>query len=367
MAIKRRNKYWRKGFSVQWVVIVLLISCSNNEDTIIIDEDYSTVDTTIAYSSEAYLRNSEASILQLADGRLFCAYTQFQGGVCDSSTANIVGSYSFDGGLTWCAPHVIVQNTNANNVMSVSLVRYKNEIHMYFLSKNSDEETKLDMDISRVITFDETCNWGSVEILNKTVGYWGVLNDAVIVTRDNRILIPVSHYETYQHWTDKAYCFILYSNNGQDWHKTNELLLEDNCMGGLEPTLCELSSGGILMSMRTKVGFQYFSYSNDGGKSLNEPFRLNLLSADSPCKIFSYNQSIFAIHNPKDRHRLVISRSNDDGQTWDEVHELEENLSATISYPSAFIANNRLYISHWFHSDVEWSLKFKAFHLTTLR
>lgn len=45
--------------------------------------------------------NSEGSIIELKDKRLFLAYTHFYGGGADYSPAYIAGRYSEDKGKTW--------------------------------------------------------------------------------------------------------------------------------------------------------------------------------------------------------------------------------------------------------------------------
>ncbi|HEV2273258.1 MAG TPA: sialidase family protein, partial [Acidobacteriaceae bacterium] len=72
-------------------------------------------------------RNSEGAFLALRDGRLFFAYSRFEGSDGgDFGHATIAGRYSADGGRTWSAQDVpVVQKEGAMNVMSVSLLRLK--------------------------------------------------------------------------------------------------------------------------------------------------------------------------------------------------------------------------------------------------
>src|ERR1700761_3681630 len=83
-------------------------------------------------------RNSEGSFATLKSGRLIFYYSQFYGGSDDGSSCRIAGIQSDDGGRTWSEPRIIVENTNDNNVMSVSLLRLKDgRLALFYLVKNS--------------------------------------------------------------------------------------------------------------------------------------------------------------------------------------------------------------------------------------
>lgn len=53
--------------------------------------------------------NSEGSIIELKDGRLFLAYSHFYGGGDDNSSAYIAGRFSEDKGMTW-ENHKIIED-----------------------------------------------------------------------------------------------------------------------------------------------------------------------------------------------------------------------------------------------------------------
>ena len=84
-------------------------------------------------------RNSEGDFVQLRDGRLLFVYTHFTGGSGDHATAHLAGRFSSDGGLTWTREDVtIVQNDGKKNIMSVSLLRLKDDmIALFYLRKDS--------------------------------------------------------------------------------------------------------------------------------------------------------------------------------------------------------------------------------------
>ena len=69
------------------------------------------------------LRNSEGSIIELADGRLLMAYSNFTAGAHDFAVSDIRGKTSDDGGATWSAPFLVQPNDARINVMIASLLR----------------------------------------------------------------------------------------------------------------------------------------------------------------------------------------------------------------------------------------------------
>lgn len=353
------------------LLFFVIVSCSKETDYINDDYNYAVVNSYIAHADSKYPRNTEASCVMLRDGSLLCVYTQFYDGTADDDSARIVAVKSNDGGRTWSLPSVIVDNFCDSNVMSASIIRYNNELHLFFLANNSDKEGNFDCNIGRVISTDDGISWTTPEVINQLRGYLPVLNDAVIVD-DSRILIPVYYFKPEESFMDKAKCFVLYSDDGFNWQKSNDIIVEENVHGGLEPTLCRLGDNRILMSMRTELGYQYFSISENRGQSFAPAYRSTLTSSNSPCKIINYQGLLFAIHNPcipTRRNRLVISRSDDNGTTWNEVYVIEEEeyIDASIAYPSAFVEDDRIFITHWhLHYGVGYSLKFHSLNMKSL-
>lgn len=122
---------------------------------------------------------------------------------------------------------------------------------------------------------------------------------------------------------DKSKCFYLYSDDeGNSWDKSDQVVIDESKYGGLEPTIVELSSDKVLMSMRTDLGFQYFAYFDHNGKLVKGPVRSSLPSSDSPAHLISLKHGeLLAVHNNCDvdmRNRLSISLSLDEGDSWNE-------------------------------------------------
>jgi len=104
-------------------------------------------------------RNSEGDFIQLKDNRILFIYTKFTGGSGDHATAHLVSRFSNDNGESWSSEDAEeVSNEGAMNVMSVSLLRLKDDrIALFYLRKNSGTDCIPYMRVSD----DEAKTWGA--------------------------------------------------------------------------------------------------------------------------------------------------------------------------------------------------------------
>lgn len=105
--------------------------------------------------------------------------------------------------------------------------------------------------------------------------------------------------------------------------------------GGIEPAIVELKSGKIWMLIRTNSGYLYESYSDDGGKSWEEPKATEFISSNSPAAILRLSDNRIIIFwcsdqcwdNPRSyadggRGILHAAISDDGGKTWKGFREV---------------------------------------------
>ena len=99
-------------------------------------------------------RNTEGSVIELRDGSLLLAVTEFIDNASDFAQARIVGRVSKDGGRTWGAKRVLQKNAGGLNVMSVTLRRLSNPVRdntpigFFYLMKNSFDDLRVYLRIS---------------------------------------------------------------------------------------------------------------------------------------------------------------------------------------------------------------------------
>ena len=96
---------------------------------------------TIAKSDDTHVRNSEGTVVELKDGRLFLMWIEFTKGQGDSDffPARIIGKTSADGGRTWTDYRVFaVPEPGEISAFSPNLLRLKDGrilfIYMRYLS-----------------------------------------------------------------------------------------------------------------------------------------------------------------------------------------------------------------------------------------
>ena len=120
----------------------------------------------------------------------------------------------------------------------------------------------------------------------------------------------------------------------------------------------ELVDGRVLMIMRTQLGHIATSYSDDRGDSWSKPSSLSVKAPEAPSTlrripstgdlllIWNNTYTEGAGHGGR-RTPLTAAISNDEGQTWRHVRNLEADPSRTYSYPSLIFSQGRAVLSYW--------------------
>ncbi|MEZ6046614.1 MAG: sialidase family protein [Planctomycetaceae bacterium] len=99
--------------------LFLLSKPVENTNEIIVEDVYP--------ADAAHPRYSEGSIIQLDNGTLLFATTEFIENTSDFAEAQIVAMESTDDGRTWHNKRVLQENVGGKNVMSVTLRRLEHE------------------------------------------------------------------------------------------------------------------------------------------------------------------------------------------------------------------------------------------------
>jgi len=318
-------------------------------------------------------RYTEGSILELLDGSLLFAVTEFFGSGSDFDKAHIVARHSDDGGQTW-GPKRILQNISVGmNCMSATLRRIStpddpNRIALFYLHKNSHS----DLDLFVRYSADEAKSFGPPILITDTPGYHVVNNDRIAQLSDGRLLAPAAStpdVSTVNHFTCR--CFIS-DDNGFTW-RAGKAAVDLPKRGAMEPEVVELTDGRVLMIMRNQLGFISKSYSSDGGETWTKPDSLGIVAPEAPATlrripstgdlllIWNNNFEAGAGHGGE-RTPLNASISNDDGLTWDKMRILESNPNLTYSYVSLTFVRDRAVLSYWVadSSTRQWSTKFRS-------
>jgi sialidase-1 len=293
-------------------------------------------------------RNSEADIIQLKDGSLFLAWTDFyEGGGADHAPARIAGKISKDRGMTWGEEFVVVENDGGCNVMEVNFLRLKNDdIALFYCQKNSERK---DCRVMMRRSSDEGKTWGEALQMSPAGKYTGLTNGRCIRLKTGRILL--------ESWEDgDAYCCIS-DDDGKTWHDGGRVKPE----GGpcYEPSCIELKDGSVMILMRTSLGGQFKSISKDGGETWSKPELTALKGTAAPVSISRvpgtgdllaiWNHNAATPMSPGNTNRtpLTAAISKDEGVTWEQFRNIEEGSHDAWAYPAVTWVDNDAFLTYF--------------------
>ncbi len=296
-------------------------------------------------------RNSESAIIERADGSLLLGWTDFYAGDdADHAPARLSGRISTDGGRTWGPTYTLVDNDGVCNVMEANFLRLgSGEIALLHCRKDTE---RTDCRVMMRTSSDEGTTWGPAIPLSPAGRYTGLTNGRCLRLRTGRILLEA--------WEGgDAYCY-LSDDDGRTWRDGGRVRPEaGECT---EPACVELTDGRAMMLMRTELGGQYKSLSNDGGETWGEPAPTPLLGTAAPVSISRVPTTghLLAVwnHNPGAEHGdlppsgiprrcpLTSAVSTDEGETWEHFRNLEDSPSDAWDYPAVTWIGNRAFITY---------------------
>jgi len=299
--------------------------------------------------SPEFPRNSEGSIIQLKDGSLFLAYTRFTSGGHDNSAAYVSSRASKDGGESWSDDEMLVDNEGRENVMSVSTLRLpSDEILLLYLVKNGWNDCRGYLRRSA----DEMQTLGERVCVTEDMGYYVINNDRLVRLSSGRIVVPSSLHPNlgreFGTWSHRgiAMCY-LSDDDGRTWRVSRSRLeAPPKSQSGLqEPGVVELLDGRLMMWIRTDMGSQLESFSEDGGETWTEARDGQLKSPVSPATIkrVPWGKELLAVWNDHSgahpfpqgkRSPLCAALSDDDGRSWRRSKMLEGDPNGWYCYIS---------------------------------
>ena len=310
----------------------------------------------------ANTRNSEAAAVEVKGGRILLAWSDFYGGPTDYSAGKVSGVISSDGGRTWGEKFTMLENTAVINTMMPSLLRLQSgELALFYLKMEDLGDSRMFVRKS----YDEGESWGDEVCVTSDVAYHAPANDRVIQLSSGRILLPESVGKTSFPDGGGSQLMSYYSDdNGDSWHRASGNAEVPN--GGAEPSAVERKDGSLLMVIRTPLAHLYRCESFDGGDTWSVPVPMALVSATSPPNVkripstedllLVWNHSLTGARNP-----LTATISKDDGETWGNVRDLEDDPQHSFAYPSITFVGDEVLLTYYrsFYDKTGWELKLK--------
>lgn len=301
-------------------------------------------------------RNTEGDMIELRDGTLLLAWSDFYaGGMPDHAPARISAKVSDDRGKTWGERFTLLENEGLQNVMSVSFLRLRSgDILFFYLRKNGPDDLRAMMRRSS----DELTTLSEPVRCTCDEGYWVVNNARVVQLSDGRLIVPAAWHRTIDVDARNARSVVWLSDDeGRTWSRSESALPLPG-RGAMEPGVVELCDGRLLMIIRTSLGQIYRAYSSDRGVTWSdaEPTGIGAPVAPSTIVRIPSTGDLLLIWNDcfRDgpdaeaaRTPLTAAVSRDEGESWEHRRDLETDADLWYAYTSVTFMDDRALLTYW--------------------
>lgn len=324
-----------------WERFVSVFTGSTNEKS---DIEY-TVEVGELFEKNVHFKSSHAStVVKMNDGRLMSAY--FAGDEEGADNVRIWFSVYENG--EWSTPSQVPSEDTVAHWNPV-LINFGTRIRLYY---------KVGEKIPYWVTkYTETSDGGKTWTEPKelvegdTSGGRGPVRNKSIILSDGTVIAGSSTEQG--QW--RAF-FDLSTDGGKTWTKTDYITakgINGKEIGMIQPTIWQDSEGVVHAMFRTDCGRIYRSDSTDLGRTWSEAYSTGLMNNYSGIDcVMTEDGRLWLVHTPvgkRVRNRLILSVSEDNGETWKDVMTLEEsklNLFAEYSHPAIIAEGNKLYITY---------------------
>ncbi|MBQ4349017.1 MAG: exo-alpha-sialidase [Clostridia bacterium] len=303
-----------------------------------------TAETGRLFKKNEHFKSSHAStIVKMSDGRFMSAYFAGTGEGYDD--VRIWFSVYENG--TWNKPAQVPSEDTVAHWNPV-LINFGDFVRLYY---------KVGAEIPYWVTkytdtYDGGKTWSAPQELvpGDTSGGRGPVRNKSVVLTDGTVIAGASTEQG--PW--RAF-FDISVDGGKTWEKTDFIVakgINGKEIGMIQPTIWQDKEGAVHAMFRTDCGRIYRSDSLDGGRTWSEAYSTGLMNNSSGIDcVMTDDGRLWLVHTPvgmKVRNKLILSVSEDNGETWKDVMTLENsiNLAAEYSYPAIIAEGNRLYITY---------------------
>lgn len=312
-------------------------------------------------------KNGEATSVILSNGDILLLWSEFlntdllseherppaspqrRDASSDDGYARISGVVSSNGGETWSAPRVIVDDRDAGvNCMSPGLTRLADgRLLLAYSWRNSGNHAKgKSGEAAKMVRIsgDNGLTWSTRKRITPDDGkYHTGCHHRALTLASGRVVVQC--HTIFPALTKQMGNYVVSSaDNGDTWQRS-EVLTEKklNCLE--EGSIVERADGTLLMLMRSLRGQSFYTESDDEGLTWSEPYPSGIVTPAAPSLLVRIPDSSDLLlvwnsnFNPDEtllglRCPLLCAVSLDGGRSWGLPKALETDTAYWWEYPS---------------------------------
>lgn len=357
----------------------------------------------ILHGTKEFPRSGEGAFLRLKDGRIMYAFTKYYDGAGgDHDSAYIAAAYSSDEGESFSEDTpLLLKEEGEVNIMSVSLIRMENgDLGLIYLQKTEAPDGSIYCLPLIRRSADEGKTFGEAIRMVDKPSYYVLNNDRVIRLKSGRLIFAVAdHKRLTKHTFHPGSIAVFYSDDdGRSFNRAPVDMISpiNETHGYLEPGLFEFSDGTVWMYIRTNYGYQYQSFSKDGGITWTVPVpNYKITSPSAPMLVKQVGEYVVAIFNPmpwaiafsnkapwgvtRERNPFVMAVSIDGGRSLVDqdfsdrcgeflpyikyCYYIEDDRSYNCSYPAITEVDGGFLVAHY-HVDPERVMRLRIIKIS---
>lgn len=267
-----------------------------------------------------------STLVEAANKDLLCLW---YGGAYESSNDQVLFlSRRKPGQREWSVPQVVVENPDQPPGNAILFVDHQERLWLVWCRMESTRPIRRGSGWNRCrlmyrISGDHGESWSEDKPLVED-DLWAVPRNVPLHLKSGRLVLPVE--ATVER--AEGSIFLLTDDDGKTWQRSHFI------PGGSQPTLAERGDGTLVAYLRQAPRILQLE-SKDQGLTWTQPQRTELANPDAGIAMTRLaNGHWLMVFNdtPTQRTPLSITRSLDEGQTWEKPLHLESN-PGEYSYP----------------------------------